>query len=207
MKFYIETINDSGSGMKYGTKESFLKEISAMIDDCIENGGTFFDATIDSDTSCFAPEKNEVQEEKNETQEKKIAEAISRMKELDIIDDAIQQFKADGTVMRSEHLKFSPETEGFGGLYWLTDEEKQMVAKFEEEHNALVYMVVETQTSFGLHKALLYVSDYEEEWDTDNFEIKAGQIMAYVVNCDAPDCSEFGYIGIKSAGGGLIRTW
>ena len=39
MKFYIETINDSGSGMKYGTKERFLKEISAMIDDCIENGG------------------------------------------------------------------------------------------------------------------------------------------------------------------------
>lgn len=195
MKFYIETINDSGSGMKYGTKESFLKEISAMIDDCIENGGTFFDATIDSDASCFAPEKNEVQE-------KKMAEAISRMKELDIIDDAIQQFKTDGTLMRSENMG------GFGALYWLTDEEKQMVAEFEEEYDALVYMVIQSQTSFGLHKALLYVSSDEEEWDMDMIDIKEdSQAFAYVVNCDAPDCSEFGAIGIKSAGGGLIRTW
>lgn len=53
MKFYIETLNDSGSGMKYNTKEDFLKEISLMIDDCIANGGTYFDAQVDSDASCF----------------------------------------------------------------------------------------------------------------------------------------------------------
>lgn len=53
MKFYIETINDNGSGMKYNTKEEFLKEISLMIDDCITNGGTFFDVQVDSDASCF----------------------------------------------------------------------------------------------------------------------------------------------------------
>lgn len=54
MKFYIETLNDNGSGMEYNTKEDFLKEISLMIDDCIANGGTFFDAQIDSDASCFS---------------------------------------------------------------------------------------------------------------------------------------------------------
>lgn len=53
MKFYIETLNDNGSGMSYKTKEDFLKEISSMIDDCISNNGTFFDAQIDSDASCF----------------------------------------------------------------------------------------------------------------------------------------------------------
>lgn len=53
MKFTIETINDSGSGMSYNTKEEFLTEISRLIDDCIENGGTFFDAQIDADASCF----------------------------------------------------------------------------------------------------------------------------------------------------------
>lgn len=52
--FTIETLNDNGSGMKYKTKEEFLKEISLMIDDCIANGGTFFDAQIDSDVSCFS---------------------------------------------------------------------------------------------------------------------------------------------------------
>lgn len=53
MKYYIETINDNGSGMKYNTKEEFLAEISKMIDDCIENGGTFIDFTADSDASFF----------------------------------------------------------------------------------------------------------------------------------------------------------
>lgn len=53
MKFTIETLNDNGSGMKYFSKEDFLKEISLMIDDCIANGGTFFDAQIDSDVICF----------------------------------------------------------------------------------------------------------------------------------------------------------
>lgn len=53
MKFYIETINDNGSGMKYKSKEDFMNEISKMIDDCIDNGGTFFDVQVDSDVSCF----------------------------------------------------------------------------------------------------------------------------------------------------------
>lgn len=53
MKFFIETINDNGSGMKYNNKEDFLKKVSLMIDDCISNGGTFFDVQVDSDASCF----------------------------------------------------------------------------------------------------------------------------------------------------------
>lgn len=59
MKFTIETLNDNGSGMKYSTKEDFLKEISLMIDDCIANGGTFFDAQIDSDANCFPVDEDE----------------------------------------------------------------------------------------------------------------------------------------------------
>ena len=54
MKFFIETLNDNGSGMEYNDKEEFLREISLMIDDCVANGGTYFDANIDSDVSCFA---------------------------------------------------------------------------------------------------------------------------------------------------------
>ena len=53
MKLFIETLNDNGSGMEYNDKEEFLREISLMIDDCIANGGTYFDANIDSDVSCF----------------------------------------------------------------------------------------------------------------------------------------------------------
>ena len=59
MKFYIETLNDNGSGMVYKTKEDFLNEILLMIDDCINNGGTFSDAQIDSDANCFYNEDEE----------------------------------------------------------------------------------------------------------------------------------------------------
>lgn len=58
MHFYIYTLNDNGSGMEYVTKESFLNELSKMIDDCIENGGTYFDANIDADASCFIIDEN-----------------------------------------------------------------------------------------------------------------------------------------------------
>ena len=57
--FTIETLNDNGSGMTYKTKEEFLKEIGLMIDDCINNGGTYFDVQVDSDASCFCQEDEE----------------------------------------------------------------------------------------------------------------------------------------------------
>lgn len=53
MRFSIYTMNDNGSGMRYSSKEEFLKELSLMIDDCIANGGSFFSAEIDSNASCF----------------------------------------------------------------------------------------------------------------------------------------------------------
>jgi hypothetical protein len=53
MIYYIETINDSGSGMKYKSKEDLLAELSRMIDDYQKNGGTFMDFQVDSDASCF----------------------------------------------------------------------------------------------------------------------------------------------------------
>lgn len=51
--YTIETLNDNGSGMVYKTKEAFLAEISRMIDDCRDNGGTFFNVQVDADASCF----------------------------------------------------------------------------------------------------------------------------------------------------------
>lgn len=56
--FTIETLNDNGSGMSFKTKEEFLKEIGLMIDDCINNGGTYFDVMVDSDVSCFYQDEN-----------------------------------------------------------------------------------------------------------------------------------------------------
>lgn len=43
MTYYIETMYDNGSGMKYNTKEALLNESSRIIDDYIANDGTYID--------------------------------------------------------------------------------------------------------------------------------------------------------------------
>ena len=133
------------------------------------------------------------------TREAKKEEAIKRLKALDISNDAVRQFEKDNIVMVSEPP--------FGGLYWLNDEEKQMVRKFEEEHDALVYMVVREFTGFGTMDSLLYVSDYEEEWEMDNVDLKDGYAMTYTINHNMTDCSEFGRIAVRPMFGGLVRIW
>lgn len=130
--------------------------------------------------------------------ERKVEEAVKRMKRLGIINDAIKQFKKSGTVMVSEPP--------LGALYWIDDALKQLVQEFEQEHGALVYMVVRSYTTFGKMDSFLYVSDYEEEWEMDNEDIQSGYPMTYTYNYDAPWDSEFGAIGVAGRFGGLIRT-
>ena len=51
--FSLCALNDCGSGMSFNKKEELLQEISMMIDDCVLNGGSYFDVSVDSDASCF----------------------------------------------------------------------------------------------------------------------------------------------------------
>lgn len=134
----------------------------------------------------------------SELRERQKQVAIERMKKLGIMEQPIKEFEEDGKVNLSDN----------GGLlYWLNDEEQKMVDDFEEENNGLVYHVIKSRTTIGLMYALLYVSEYEEEWEMDMEDLGTGQALAYVVNKDMPDCSEFGTIGIEPSIGGLIRTW
>ena len=90
----------------------------------------------------------------NVSREIKKEEAIKRMRAMHIIPDAIKQFKNDDVVMVSEPP--------LGGLYWLNDEEKKMVHEFEQENNALVYLVVRSFTNIGKMDSIFYVSDYQD---------------------------------------------
>lgn len=135
----------------------------------------------------------------NVSREIKKVEAIKRMKAMGIFPDAIKQFKNADIVMVSEPP--------LGGLYWLNDEEKEMVRKFEQENNALVYLVVRSFTNIGKMDNLFYVSNYDDEWEMDNDDIKENYSFVYVVNHDMPDCSEFGSIAWKSIGGGVLRAF
>lgn len=127
---------------------------------------------------------------------KQVEEAVKRMKMLHILPRAIQEFKS-GVINRSEEI---------GLLYWLDDEEKEMVADFEKKNGGVVYHVIKTLSNIGLMYSLLYVSRHKDEWEMDRADIQEGRAFVYVVNKDMPDCSEFGTIGIRPLFGGVLRT-
>lgn len=129
---------------------------------------------------------------------KQVEEGVKRMRALKMLKQPINEFKKEGVLNLSENG---------GYLYWLEPNERDMVAKFEAEHDATVYHVIKSFTTFGVMYSLLYVSAYEEEWDQDMVDIKSGMALAYVVNVDMPDCSEFGSIGIQPSIGGVKRIW
>lgn len=127
-------------------------------------------------------------------------EAIKRMKEWGIFPQTIKQFENEGLISES-----APP---FGACFWIEDEQLDRVREFEKEHDALVYHVIHSYTNIGEMEAYLYVSNYIDEWKYDHEDIKEGQQLCYVYNHDAPDCSEFGTIGIKlTPAAGLVRIW
>lgn len=129
--------------------------------------------------------------------EKQKQEAIERMKMLKIYSQAIKEFEKENVINVSEH----------GGiLFWLDDEQQEMIKRFEEKYNAVVYHVIHNYTEFGELYSLLYVSQHENEWDYDKDDIKHNIALCYVVNKDEESFSEFGSIGIRPQFGGVIRT-
>lgn len=132
-------------------------------------------------------------------EEKKI-EALARMKKWGIFPETVKQFKNDDLISES--------TPPVGACFWIEGEQLERVRRFEEEHNALVYFVIHSYTNIGELENYLYVSDYPEEWEQDREDIGYGQQLCYVLNHDAPECSEFGSIGIAlTPAAGLRRTW
>lgn len=131
------------------------------------------------------------------TLEKKKIEAIQRMKTLKMHENPIREFEKDSVLNKSKH----------GGiLYWLDDKEKELVKKFEQKYNAVVYHVIHNYTDYGEMLSILYVSDEKDEWEYDREDLQSGYACAYVINLDDDFCSEFGSIGVRPQFGGLVRT-
>ena len=127
-----------------------------------------------------------------------VKEAVRRMKVLKMLPQPIKEFEKEGMLNMSEQM---------GALYWLSEEEKKMVADFEAENGGVVYHVIHSYTNIGELYSFLYVSQYDEEWDDDMADLKDGCAVAYVLNKTMPDCSEFGTIGVEPRIGGVVRTW
>lgn len=132
--------------------------------------------------------------------EEKKKEAVERMEMLGIFSQAIRQFEYEGKVSISEPP--------YGAFYWADEADLARIRAFEEDHNALVYLVVRSYMEFGKLDSYMYVSDYKEEWEFDREDISRDMAMAYVYNHDDPFCSEIGTIGIQTTiAGGLARTF
>lgn len=128
--------------------------------------------------------------------EERFIEAIERMKLLKLDKGCIEAF-TKGKVW---------ESEGFGALYEVNDEEQKIINKFEASHEGcLVYHMIHNVYEFGECYSILYVSPDIDEWQRDKDDIKEGYVFAYVENVDNDWCSEFGSIAIKPSIGGLIR--
>ena len=131
--------------------------------------------------------------------ERKLEEAKARLQTLGINKDAVRYFVNYGLVP----VSFT----GTGIIQNFSKETEDNISRFEEQHNALVYFVIFTPTSFGNMESFLYVSDEEEEWEMDRADIKDGYAMTWTENLTHPQCSEFGSIGFtKTANGGLDRV-
>lgn len=129
--------------------------------------------------------------------EQKTAEAVARMREMGMMPEAIQMFKQD-------HLLQS-EGRGFlSGILYDLDERARKAVSVVSDNGGMPYHVIKSFTEVGTLYAVLYVSHSEEEWDMERME-NDGSIFSYVYNATNPSYSEYGYIGIRPANGGLER--
>ena len=127
----------------------------------------------------------------------KLQEAIQRMEYLDLHPDAIASFKEEGRIP----LSLGSDEE----LYGIRRNNVDRIADFEIEHNALVYYVIFTPTTIGDMESYLFVSDYQEEWESDWDDIHEGYALSWVNNLTYPECSEFGTISFERTDAGTLR--
>lgn len=124
------------------------------------------------------------------------AEAVKCMGILKLDKRCIKAFEKGNVWMSSGSL---------GGLYEADDKLKNMIKDVETEHDIIVYHLIEN-TVYGMHcYSMLCVCKYPEEYEMNEEDLKDGYAFSYVLNVDAPDCSEFGTICVKPTFGGLRR--
>lgn len=124
------------------------------------------------------------------------AEAVKCMGILNLDKRCIKAFEKGNVWMSSGSL---------GGLYEADDKLKNMIKDVETEHDIIIYHVVENMVMNMHCYSMLCVCKYPEEYEMNEEDLKDGYAFSYVLNVDAPDCSEFGTICVKPTFGGLRR--
>ena len=122
-------------------------------------------------------------------------EALRIMKYFKMFPNVIREFKEENKLNKSETRN--------GILYWLSDEEQNIVNDFEQEHpGTLVYHIVKTVTiDLGIIYDLLYITEDQDDWNSYKDYLKDNLVLSYSVT----PFPESGLIKIKSINGGLVR--
>ena len=118
------------------------------------------------------------------------------------------EFAGEGKVNVSTRMRLDvfDKAAVIGALYWADEDQRATIESFEKEHGAVVYHATAESTDFGRLLDLFYVSPHEEEWELDMEDLKSRTPLVYTENLDDELYSEYGGIGIRVRGGGLIRT-
>lgn len=123
-------------------------------------------------------------------------EALERLKLLGIHKNVIKEFKEENILNKSEGI--------LGSLYWLNEEEEEMVRKDEKNWNVLVYHIILTNTiNNGKIYDLLFITEEKQYWLEERVRLKAGYVLSHTVS----QFSESGDIFVKNKNGGLVRVW
>ena len=126
--------------------------------------------------------------------EKQKAEAAKRLELMGIREDVRRRFEEDETVMLCNNEEYRP----------VDEETAEEIRGFEREHDATVFLAVRMFTVIADLDALLFVGKYEEEWESQQNDLKDGYAMSYCINRDYPDCSEMGDIAFRITKDGAI---
>lgn len=114
-----------------------------------------------------------------------VFEATARMIMLGVDVRAIASFIESRKIYKADE---------YGNLYWLDDEEKNFIKTLEEENNALVYYILESNEFYGRVLNIFFVSSEKDEWENDREIINKNRSFCYVKNLNIEEYSEFGHI-------------
>lgn len=95
----------------------------------------------------------------------------------------------------------------------ITDEEREMINKIEEEYDFFVYYLIEDEgvwpdgCTFKRY-TLPYVSSDKEEYEMDREDAikRCGTCPAYIVNMEDPDCSEITEFVYQNVEGMIVNA-
>lgn len=145
------------------------------------------------------------------------AEIMNRVKKLGLWEEAVNAFKESDRACVSLRRRFGNAPVGI--VYLIPDNWNALVKEIEEKVNGKVYHIIQTTMEFGVLLDVLYVKNNNEDWDTENEELKHNRLFSYCLNCGhiegdilskeirlSDTEAEFGYIEIAERGGGLIRV-